>query len=141
MLRLIWKFYPVAAPTAFVYFAVRSVAPKLARFEFERLVAVLHAFSDFFSGVDGRSAHHTDQMLVKSYVAGIRVRPTWRPSLRVAAIAAVLLLGGAALLGDAGRLPVTRPPVAARPVTPAAHPRAHTVSLKSDKLSRTVSVR
>ncbi len=140
MLRLVWKFYPIAAPTAFLYFAVRCIAPKLVRFEFARLLAVLHAFSDFFSGIDGRSSHHTDQMLVKSYVAGIGVRPTWRPSLRAAAIAGVLLASGAALWGDAGRLPAARVPIATRPAAPA-HPRARTVSAKTDRFARTVGIR
>lgn len=140
MLRLVWKFYPIAAPTAFLYFAVRCIAPKLVRLEFARLLAVLHAYSDFFSGVAGRSSHHTDQMLVRSYVAGIGVRPTWRPSLRAAGIAAALLISGAALWGDAGRLPAARPPVAARPAA-ASHRHARTVSLKAPGLTRAVSVR
>lgn len=141
MLRLVWKFYPIAAPAAFLYFAMRSTAPKLARMEFGRLVAVLHAFSDFFSGVAGRSPDHSDQLLVKSYVAGIGVRPTWRPSLRAAAIAAVVLGCATALWGDASRLPAARRPVAAQPAARAARPHAHTVSLKTRALARTVSVR
>lgn len=141
MLRLVWKFYPIAAPTAFLYFAVRCTAPKLFRLEFARLVAVLHAFSDFFSGIAGRSAHHSDQMLLKSYVSGIGVRPTWRPSLRAAAIAVLLFVSGAVLWGDAGRVPAARVPVATRPAAPAAHPHARSVSSKAHAFSQTVSIR
>jgi GT2 family glycosyltransferase len=143
MLRLVWKFYPLAAPVAFAYFALRSVAPKLARLEFARLVAVLHAFSDFFSGVSGRSPLHTDQMLVKSYVAGIGVRPTWRPSLRAAALGFAVLAGGAMLLGDAGRLPAARRPVAARPAVHAPHPHARTISAQraTQTFDEAVSIR
>ncbi len=142
MLRLVWKFYPIAAPTAFLYFAARCVAPKLVRLEFARLLAVLQAFSDFFSGVAGRSSRHSDQMLLKSYVAGTGERPAWRPSRRAAGIAAALAISGAALWGDAGRLPAARPPVAAQPAVPA-HPHTRTVSVKAkaQALSRTVSVR
>ncbi len=141
MLRLVWKFYPIAAPTAFLYFAVRCIAPKLLRLEFARLLAVLHAFSDFFSGVAGRSSHHSDQLLLKSYVAGIGVRPTWRPSLRAAGIAVLLLISGAALWGDTGRLPAARVPVATRPVAPAVRSHARSVSEKAQALARTVSIR
>lgn len=140
MLRLVWKFYPIAAPTAFLYFALRCVAPKLVRLEFERLVAVIHAFSDFFSGVDGRSSHHSDQMLVRSYVPGIQVRPPPRQSLRAAGIGCALLLSGLVLFGDASRLPGAHRPVAARAAAPAARAHARTIST-STTTDSTVSVR
>lgn len=130
MLRLVWKFYPIAAPTAFAYFALRCFIPKLLRLEFTRLLAVLHAFSDFFSGVGGRCVHHSDQMLVRSYVAGVRVQPTWRPSLKAAALAMALLVSGGVLLGDAGPVQTLRRPVATKPATTV---RLHSPSLSNLK--------
>ncbi len=134
MLRLVWKFYPAAAPTAFGYFALRSMLPKLVRFEIARLVAVIHAFSDFFSGISGRSAHHTDQMLVTSYVAGTVTRTTWQPSPRAAGVVFALLVIGAVLWSGTSfisRSPQqTHRPIAAHR---AAHPSRH---VRDQALSR-----
>ncbi|MGA8533238.1 MAG: glycosyltransferase family 2 protein [Candidatus Tumulicola sp.] len=127
MLRLVWKFYPISAPTAFGYFALRSVAPKLLRLEFMRLLAVVHAFCDFFSGVSGRCVHHSDQMLLRSYVSG-EVRPVpWWPSLKSAKSAgiAVAFLIAAVVLQSGVISPMGAPlhhPVAARKL---AHPAPH----------------
>lgn len=68
MLHLIAKFFPRSLPTAFGYFACRSILPKIVRMETTRLVAVLRAFRDFLSGVTGRSALHTEQELMRNYV-------------------------------------------------------------------------
>jgi hypothetical protein len=76
MLRLVWKFYPAAMPTAFGYFAVRALAPKLLRCETARLKAVLYAYGDFVTGVSGRSERHTDQMFANSYL-GTASRPAF----------------------------------------------------------------
>lgn len=68
MLRLVWKFYPAAMPTAFGYFALRSIVPKLFRWEIARLMAVVRAYADFVTGVTGRSPRHTDCMFANSYL-------------------------------------------------------------------------
>ena len=73
MLRLVRKFYPASLPSAFGYYAVRSVLPKLARFEFARLGAVMRAFGDFLRGVDGRPSHHTDAKVMRQYVPEVKL--------------------------------------------------------------------
>ena len=92
---------------------------------------------------DERRAHVAAAQLVKSYVAGIGVRPTWRPSLRAAALGFAVLAGGAMLLGDAGRLPAARRPVAARPAVHAPHPHARTISAQraTQTFDEAVSIR
>jgi GT2 family glycosyltransferase len=67
VLRLVKKFYPASLPTAMMYYALRSVAPKLVRLEFARLRAVLWALADFVCGVAGRSERHTDSVLLGQY--------------------------------------------------------------------------
>ncbi len=136
MLRLVWKFYPIAAPTAFGYFALRSIAPKLFRLEFTRLLAVIHAFSDFFSGVTGRSAHHSDQMLLNSYMDGIGTRTAWRPSLKAAGLAFALLVIGAVFWSGRSFAPASpHVPIAVQKAAhPPRHPRAHAVSTLNGRL-------
>jgi GT2 family glycosyltransferase len=68
VLRLVRKFYPAFVPTAFGYYALRSLAPKVLRLEFERIGAVMRALGDFVRGVDGRPVHHTDALLLDQYV-------------------------------------------------------------------------
>ena len=68
VLKLVRKFYPAYVPTAFGYYALRSLAPKLLRFEFARMNAVVRALADFLRGVDGRSCDHTDAALMHEYV-------------------------------------------------------------------------
>jgi GT2 family glycosyltransferase len=67
MLMLVRKFYPSSLPTAFSYFACRSIGPKLARLQFVRLMAVLAAYRDFLTGVSGRSALHPDPVIMRDY--------------------------------------------------------------------------
>ncbi len=62
MLRLVYKYYPSAFPTAVLMIAARSILPKLVRFQGKRLRAVLKAFWDFFAKKDGR-AHSEAQLL------------------------------------------------------------------------------
>jgi hypothetical protein len=62
------KFYPASLPTAFAYFACRSIAPKLARFELARLHAVCLALRDFAMGVKGQPAAYGEAALVREYV-------------------------------------------------------------------------
>ncbi len=68
VLRLVRKFYPAYVPTAFGYYALRSLAPKILRLEFDRIGAVLRALYDFVRGVDGRPEHHTDKAMIDQYV-------------------------------------------------------------------------
>lgn len=131
MLRLVWRFYPLAAPAAFAYFALRSVAPKLVRLEFVRLLAVLRAFSDFFLGVSGRGARHSDEVLLGSYVTGAGAFPSWRPKLRAAFLLLALLAGGVLLWGDSPQPP--HRPIAAKVATPPQpHTRAVTDTYRDD---------
>ena len=69
MLVLVSRLYPMYLPAAALYFACRSIAPKLWRREFVRLKAVLAAYSDFFRGVRGRSESHPDSALLSQLVA------------------------------------------------------------------------
>jgi GT2 family glycosyltransferase len=62
MLRLVYKYYPSAFPTAVLTIAARSILPKIARLQFRRLRAVFAAFSDFFAKRDGRA--HTEAQLL-----------------------------------------------------------------------------
>lgn len=62
MLRLVYKYYPSAFPTAVLAIAARSILPKIARLQFKRLRAVLKAFNDFFRHKDGRA--HTEEQLL-----------------------------------------------------------------------------
>ena len=62
MLRLVYKYYPLAFPTAVLTIAARSILPKLVRFQAKRLRAVLKAFWDFFAKKNGR-AHSEKQLL------------------------------------------------------------------------------
>jgi GT2 family glycosyltransferase len=68
VLHLVRKFYPASLPTAFAYFACRSIAPKLARFELARLHAVCLALRDFAMGVKGQPAAYGEAALVREYV-------------------------------------------------------------------------
>ena len=67
VLHLVRKFYPAALPTAFAYFACRSVLPKLARLEFRRLYAVCAAMRDFSMGVTGQPVEYGEAALVREY--------------------------------------------------------------------------
>ncbi|HEY5426201.1 MAG TPA: glycosyltransferase family 2 protein [Candidatus Tumulicola sp.] len=113
MLRLVWKFYPAAMPTAFGYFAVRALAPKLLRFEFARLQAVLYAYGDFVTGVTGRSERHTDRMFANSYLgsparpAFAQAPPAGRRPNRLAVVKGVAIALGFVLA--AGLLPSAKP--------------------------------
>ena len=81
VLHLVRKFYPAALPTAFAYFACRSILPKLARFEFERLYAVCVALRDFMMGVTGQPAEYGESALVREYVNELDGGPPPRPSV------------------------------------------------------------
>jgi hypothetical protein len=79
VLHLVRKFYPAALPTAFAYFACRSILPKLARFEFQRLYAVCVALRDFSMGVKGQPAIYGEAALVREYVNELDGGPAPRP--------------------------------------------------------------
>lgn len=68
MLRLVRKFYPASLPTAFAYYALRSLVPKVARLQFARAGAVVRALHDFVRGIDGRPVYHTDRRVLDQYV-------------------------------------------------------------------------
>jgi hypothetical protein len=68
VLHLVRKFYPAALPTAFAYFACRSILPKVARFELRRLGAVFAALRDFAFGVTGQPSAYGESALVREYV-------------------------------------------------------------------------
>jgi GT2 family glycosyltransferase len=68
ILRLVKKFYPASLPTAFAYHASRALLPKLARFQMDRVAAVLHALRDFMAGVDGRPDRYSEAAFVRAYV-------------------------------------------------------------------------
>lgn len=70
MLHLVRKLYPASLPTAFAYFSIRSLVPKIVRLQFVRAGAVLAALRDFMSGVTGRAKAHTDAVLMREYVGG-----------------------------------------------------------------------
>lgn len=69
MLRLVRKEFPAALPFAFCYFVLRSIVPKLVRFEGARARAVVEAVRDFLTGVSGRARAHTDEVLFDQYLA------------------------------------------------------------------------
>ncbi|HTX59022.1 MAG TPA: glycosyltransferase family 2 protein [Verrucomicrobiae bacterium] len=69
MLRLVKKYYRPYLPAAFAYIAARALLPKLLRLEIARTAAVCSAVRDFFGGVEGRPAHHTDAVFVGQYIA------------------------------------------------------------------------
>jgi GT2 family glycosyltransferase len=99
VLRLTKKFYPAYLPTAFVYFACRSLLPKLVRFEYERAAAVCAALRDFLKGVEGRAPHHSDATLRHAYIDNAAAAaPGARTHLRRALPAAALLLVALAAL-------------------------------------------
>jgi GT2 family glycosyltransferase len=81
VLRLVAKFYPLSLPTAFGYFACRSLAPKIMRGQFARAGAVCRALIDFSLGVRGRRTDHTDAVLTRQYADGIA--PGRRRQLRI----------------------------------------------------------
>jgi len=130
MLHLVWKFYPFAMPAAFTYFVARSIAPKALRFETARLLAVLYAIADFLSGVKGRSAHHTEQMLEGSYLrpqaASTFAWPVWRPTwwsgLKAVGVALVCLIAASVVQNKLPGSAAHRPAAAAR-----AHAHAHAI--------------
>lgn len=100
MLMLVRKMYPVWLPTAFGYFALRSILPKLVRMESLRLRAVLRAFGDFVRGKHGRCAAHTEEVLLRNYVSRnpeTLLRAQKRRTIAVASLLAlVFALAGAA---------------------------------------------
>jgi hypothetical protein len=100
MLLLVRKLYPVWLPTAFGYFALRSILPKLVRMESLRLRAVLRAIGDFVRGRDGRCAAHTEEVLLRNYVGrnpDTLLRARKRRNIVVASLLAlVFALAGAA---------------------------------------------
>ncbi len=110
MLHLVRRFYPLAMPVAFSYFACRSIVPKLARLEFDRLGAVTAAIRDFAFGVSGRAQRHTDRVLMRHYVA-----PSPNPARHVRPAA------GAALLSIALLFALMALRAALSPVAPATH--------------------
>ena len=71
VLHLVRKFFPASLPTAFAYFAFRSIAPKLARFEMARLYAVWLALRDFAIGVKGQPAEYGESALVREYASNL----------------------------------------------------------------------
>jgi GT2 family glycosyltransferase len=95
MLHLVRKLYPRCLPTAFGYFALRSLLPKLARMEFRRLRAVLLALRDFLMGRKGRAAEHTDPVLLRSYLHSNAHDRSARPAKALAAILALLFVASA----------------------------------------------
>jgi hypothetical protein len=101
MLRLVRKFYPLALPLAFSYFACRSLAPKMMRLEFKRIGAVLAAFRDFFGGVSGRPSRHTDLVLRSSYLNARDARRSARKTLLkvLTGTSAILILAAIVLAG------------------------------------------
>ncbi|HVA33994.1 MAG TPA: glycosyltransferase family 2 protein, partial [Candidatus Baltobacteraceae bacterium] len=68
ILRLVRKFYPWSLPTAFTYFTLRSLLPKVARLQFSRAGAVLRALGHFSMGIEGRLAQHSDVAIMRQYV-------------------------------------------------------------------------
>lgn len=58
MLHLVRKHHAVTLPTAWLYFLLRAMVPKLARFQFRRIGYVLRAYYDFARGVRGRCVFH-----------------------------------------------------------------------------------
>lgn len=124
MLHLVRKFYPLSLPTAFGYYACRSLAPKLARLEFERAGAVLAALGDFIAGVSGRRTQHTDRVLMKNYIDGhaarLRRQTAWSRVRTSVASSFLMLLSAAAW------------------ATP--HPRESLDGHRSNLAQRTVSV-
>jgi GT2 family glycosyltransferase len=118
MLHLVAKFYPLAFPTAFGYFACRAFAPKILRLEFERLAAVVAAYRDFLAGVSGRRAQHTDRVLMNNYIAGpVRLRvpasalnaaKTAAGSLILAIVLTLTAAAAATVRGDSFAAPAHR---------------------------------
>ena len=82
VLHLVRKFYPASLPTAFAYFACRSIAPKLARFEMARLYAVCLALRDFAIGVKGQPEAYGESALVREYVNKVDGELARRPRPR-----------------------------------------------------------
>jgi GT2 family glycosyltransferase len=61
MLYMIRKHHAATLPTAWLYFLLRALAPKLARLQFRRIGYVLRAYYDFARGVRGRCVFHGDE--------------------------------------------------------------------------------
>jgi hypothetical protein len=68
ILKLVRKFYPASLPTAFAYFAIRSILPKIVRLERRRLAAVCHALRDFAFGIEGRPQEYGEAAFIREYI-------------------------------------------------------------------------
>lgn len=62
-LLLVRRYYPFALPSAILIFGLRAILPKIARFQFRRLLFVILGFRDFAFGNHGRV--HAEEFLTQ----------------------------------------------------------------------------